>query len=407
MQAETPWLTITLIARPSRCAIQMLLASLAVSTHNQPGTVPGLTPIRGSECRLRRIADNLTRDEDSRSGDFGRNTENRGRIMAWLGGTTTGHWPRLRCSAAAVRRQLTSRCKMKPLGPESHIALKKILLATDFSAASEAALPHALNIAGHYGSILYVAHVICPEFAGVVSPEMTPTTLEQAQGSAQQEMERWLSAGRQRSVWCQPLIGEGAIWDVLLDMIHQNGIDLVVVGTAGRRGLRKLLLGSVAEEVFRMSPCPVLTVGPKTSETPSMDVQLGHILYPVEFVPDSSDAAAYAVSLAEEYRAKLTLMRVFGEVVPSAEEKAQLQQPVRHWMDDHIPAESDLRERISFELGFGPTAEAIVEFAGDRGVDLIVMGVQRLDPVMAAHLPKPDTAYEVVRTAPCPVLTVR
>ena len=76
-------------------------------------------------------------------------------------------------------------------------------------------------------------------------------------------------------------------------------------------------------------------------------------------------------------------------------------------MDDHIPMESDLRQRTSFEPGFGPAAEAILKFAGDRGVDLIVMGVRRLDPVMAAHLPKPDTAYEVVRNAPCPVLTVR
>jgi len=296
---------------------------------------------------------------------------------------------------------------MKPLDPKSRVAPKKILLATDFSPASEAALPHALTIAGHYGSMLYMGHVICLEFADVVPPEMTPTMIEHAQGFAQQKMERLLSAGRQRGFSCQPLIGEGAIWDVLLDMIHHNGIDLVVVGTDGRRGLRKLLLGSVAEEVFRMSPCPVLTVGPKTSETPSTDVPLRHILYPVEFVPDPSNAAAYAVSLAEEYHAKLTVMKVFGELVPSAEEKARLQEPVRRWMDDHIPTESDLRERTSFELGFGPTAEAILRFASDCDVDLIVMSVQRLDPVMAAHLPKPDTAYEVVRSAPCPVLTVR
>jgi nucleotide-binding universal stress UspA family protein len=295
---------------------------------------------------------------------------------------------------------------MKPLDPKSRVALKNILLATDFSPASEAALPHALTIAGQYGSKLYIAHVICLEFLELVAPEFTPTMLQEARRFAQQNMERLLSAGRQRAVSCQPLIGEGAIWDVLLDMIHQNGIDLVVVGTHGRRGLRKLLLGSVAEEVFRLAPCPVLTVSPKTSETRSMDVQLGHILYPLEFVPDSSDAAAYAVSLAEECHAKLTFMKVFEEMVPSPEEKAQVQEPVRHWMDDHIPTESDLRERTSFELGFGPAAEAILKFTSDHGVDLIVMGVRRLDPVMAAHLPKPDTAYEVVRTAPCPVLTV-
>jgi nucleotide-binding universal stress UspA family protein len=249
--------------------------------------------------------------------------------------------------------------------------------------------------------------VIHLELMDFLPAEEAATKLQQARRVTEQQLEPLLETARKKGIPCRRLTGEGAVWEVLLEMVQQNGIDLIIVGTHGRQGLAKLLLGSVAEEVFRMAPCPVLTVGPKTSETPSMDVQLGHILYPVEFVPDSSDAAAYAVSLAEEYHAKLTLMRVFGKAVPSAEEKAQLQQPVRHWMDDHILAESDLRERTSFEPGFGPTAEAILKFAGDRGVDLIVMGVQRLDPVMAAHLPKPDTAYEVVRTAPCPVLTVR
>jgi nucleotide-binding universal stress UspA family protein len=296
---------------------------------------------------------------------------------------------------------------MKPLDPRSRFAPKNILLATDFSQASVAALPHALTIAAQYRSKLFVAHVICPEFRDLLPSDTTTTMIQHARVFTEQKLEPLLSAVRQKGISCQSLIGEGAIWDVLLDMIQQNRIDLIIVGTHGRRGLRKLLLGSIAEEVFRMAPCPVLTVGPKISQTPSMEVQLGYILYPVEFVPDPSGAAAYAVSIAEEYHARLTYMKVFEETVPSPEEKAQIEEPVRHWMDDHIPAESDLRERTSFELGFGPTAEAILKFASDRDVDLIVMGVRRLDPVMAAHLDKPDTTYEVVRTAPCPVLTVR
>jgi nucleotide-binding universal stress UspA family protein len=296
---------------------------------------------------------------------------------------------------------------MKPFDLKSRIAPNNILLATDFSSASEAALPHALTIAAHYGSKLYVAHVISPEFKDLEPSETTASIIEHDRGLTKQKLEPLLSAARQKGISCQPLIAEGAIWEVLLDMIQQNGIDLIVVGTHGRRGLSKLLLGSVAEEVFRRAPCPVLTVGPITAETRSLDVKLGHILYPVEFVPDSSDAAAYAVSLAEGYHARLTYMKVFGDMVPFPEEKAHIQEPVQRWIDDHIRAESDLRQRTSFELGFAPAAEVILKFASDRDVDLIVMGVRRLDPVMAAHFDKPDTAYEVVRTAPCPVLTVR
>jgi nucleotide-binding universal stress UspA family protein len=296
---------------------------------------------------------------------------------------------------------------MKTPDPASQIAPKKILFATNFSPASQAALPHALSLAGLYGSKLYLAHVISLEHGDFPPPEERATKLEQAREFTEQELERLLEAARQKGIPCQPLIGEGAIWDVLSDMIHENSIDLVIVGTHGRRGLKKLLLGSVAEEVFRMSPCPVLTVGPKTSAISSVDVRPGHILYPVASAPDTRRAAAYAISLAEAYRAKLTVMKILEETVASPEMQAQIQEPVTHWMDDHVPSGSVLRERTSFELGFGRAAEAIITFARDRGVDLIVMGVRHLDPVLASHLPEEDRAYEVVRTALCPVLTVR
>ena len=296
---------------------------------------------------------------------------------------------------------------MKPPNPTSHVVPNKILFATDFSPASEAALPHAFSLAAHYGSNLYFAHVISLEPTDFPPPEERATKLEQAREFTGQELERLLEAARQKHIACQPLIGEGAIWNVLSDMINKNGIDLIIVGTHGRRGLKRLLLGSVAEEVFRMAPSPVLTVGPQTSATSSADVRLGHVLYPVEFAPDTSHAAAYAISLAEEYCAKLTFMKVLEETVASPELKAQIQEPVRHWMDDHVPPGSVLRERTSFELGFGRAPGAIIAFARDRGVDLIVMGVRHMDPVLAGHLPETDTAFEVVRTASCPVLTVR
>jgi nucleotide-binding universal stress UspA family protein len=296
---------------------------------------------------------------------------------------------------------------MKAQDPESRVAPKRILLATDFSPASEAALSHALSLAIHYGSSLYFAHVIALKFPDFPPPEERATMVQQARESTEQEMERLLKAARQKEIPYQPLIGEGEIWNVLSDMIRENGIDLVIVGTHGRRGLKKLLLGSVAEEVLRMAPCPVLTVGPSISESSSKDVQIIHILYPVEFVPDTSHAAAYAISLAEEYGARLTFMNILEKTVASSELMAQIQEPVRHWMYDHVQSGSDLRERTSFELGFGRAPDAIITFARDRSIDLIVMSVRQLDPVLAGRLSETDTAYEVVRTASCPVLTVR
>jgi len=287
------------------------------------------------------------------------------------------------------------------------VQLKNILLATDFSLASEVALPHALQIARQYHSTLYIAHVVCADVLDLIAPERLPTIRQEAQQFAQQNMEHLLSAARQAGVSCQSLTGEGVVWDVLQDMIRKNAIDLIVLGTHGRRGLGKLLLGSVAEEVFRLAPCPVLTVGPKTLAMRSRDVELSHVLYPLEFMPDPNTGATYATSLAQEYHARLTLLKVFEQKLPSVEIEAAVEEPVRHWMDDHVPIGSDLRKRTCFEAGFGAPAEAILKFAAEHGVDLIVLGVQRLDPVIATRLPKSDTAYEVVRNATCPVLTVR
>src|SRR5271157_239119 len=162
---------------------------------------------------------------------------------------------------------------MKPPDPTSQVAPKKILFATDFSPASEAALPHAISLASHYGSNLYFAHVIALGYPDFPPPEESATKLQQTREFTERELERMLGAARQKGISCQPLIGEGTIWNVLSEMIHKSGIDLVVVGTHGRRGLKKLRLGSVAEEVLRRAPCPVLTVGPKVSETPSVDIQ--------------------------------------------------------------------------------------------------------------------------------------
>ena len=185
-------------------------------------------------------------------------------------------------------------------------------MATDFSPASKAALPHALVLAGHYRSDVYVTHVIHLALMDFLPAEETATKLQHTRRLTEQKLEPLLESARNKGIPCRPLIGEGAVWDVLLEMVHQNGIDLIIVGTHGRQGLAKLLLGSVAEEVLRMAPCPVLTVGPKTSEAPAMDVQPRHILYPLEFVPDTSTAADYVVSLAEKFHAKLTFMKVDG-----------------------------------------------------------------------------------------------
>ena len=116
--------------------------------------------------------------------------------------------------------------------------------------------------------------------------------------------------------------------------------------------------------------------------------------------------AAYAVSLAERYGADITVMNVRDASPAASDAGADFPEPVEHWIEAHIPPDSDLRKRFRFTVGYGPAADAILDFAGKSGVDLIVMAVRRLDPIIAAHLPKPDTAYALATQAVCPLLTV-
>ena len=285
------------------------------------------------------------------------------------------------------------------------LTLDNILFATDFSPASEAALAYAVTIADHYHSMLYVAHVINSEPFDLISDEASAAAVRQAHLQASERIDRLLKAWHLPDGRSQTIVAEGSVAEVLIDAIQQNHIGLVVLGTHGRRAFKKLLLGSIAEEVFRRAPCPVMTVGPKIKSVPTA-VELKHILYPLEFVPDASETVKYAISLAEQYGAHLTVMHAQENTPSAAVRQERIAEPVEHWFEDHIPKDSDLRRRVRFEIGFGSAAETILNCATKTAADLIVMSVNRVDPVIAGHLPKPDTGYEVVSRAPCPVLTI-
>ncbi len=295
---------------------------------------------------------------------------------------------------------------MTTLEPRTEIVLNNILFATDFSPVSDAAFTYAVAIADRYHSKLKVVHVISIEVLDLITPDSAAQMLKQAQQQARAKMDQLLGPRLLRSDRYQLVIAEGVVAEVLVEMIRRDHIDLAVLGTHGRRAFKKALLGSTAEEIFRVASCPVLTVGPETSLVPA-ETELRHILYPLQFAPDSSKAAGYAVALAERYAANLTLMNVRQDMPSSASKSEKFTKPVESWIEDHIAQGSDLRNRIRFERGFGSATAAILDFASRESVDAIVMSVTRLDPVMAAHLPKPDTTHEVVAAAPCPVLTVR
>jgi nucleotide-binding universal stress UspA family protein len=288
---------------------------------------------------------------------------------------------------------------------QADISLEHVLFATDFSPATEAAFSYAVAIADRYHSKLYVAHVINLESFDLLELESARVLIKKARDEAHRKITLLLDPVGLAPDRYEVVVAEGAISEALVDIIGQNHISLAVLGTHGRRALKKLFMGSVAEEVFRMAPCPVLTVGPKIAPVAAKGA-VRHILYPVEFAPDTSKAARYVVSLAERYTATLTVMNVREDMPASPSTTEEFTKPMERWVNEHVPQDSDLRDRIRFQRGFGPVTGSILDFVVKAGVDLIVMSVSDVDPFIAARLDS-GTSHELISRAPCPVLTIR
>jgi nucleotide-binding universal stress UspA family protein len=171
------------------------------------------------------------------------------------------------------------------------------------------------------------------------------------------------------------------------------------------------VLGSVAEEIFRQASCPVLTVGPNTTTTAAgkKPGEVTRILFATDFSPGSNAAAPYAVSLAQECQAYLTLLHVIGEPKPGKLVKpADLVHSYSQLLHKLVPAEPDLWSVPEYVVEKGDPAQKILEVAARTGAELIVLGVRQPSgfPGAATHLPI-ATAHKVVSHATCPVLTIR
>ena len=149
---------------------------------------------------------------------------------------------------------------MQAVQARTRITLKNILFATDFSQAADAAAPIAIQIARRYGAKVYGVHVNRFDDYTAAAPSAWAAIAEAAEKETKEDAGRLNE--QLQSIEHEVVIGEGNLWEVLSNLIQQKEIDLVVVGTRGRTGFGKTLLGSVAEQILRQSPCPVLTVGP-------------------------------------------------------------------------------------------------------------------------------------------------
>jgi nucleotide-binding universal stress UspA family protein len=291
------------------------------------------------------------------------------------------------------------------------IGLKNVLFLTDFSEPSTAALPFAAMIARSYGAKVTALHVLVPSAYTYMTAAMGAELLDAQDDTAKSEMEKVEAefAGLPREAILERNTG---VWPALSKMLQQRDIDLIVLGTHGRTGLKKAVFGSTAEEIFRRTAVPVLTIGPAVQTGAHNRGRFHCVLFATDFNAVSSAAAAYAMSLAQENQSRLVLLHVLPVPAPKlgkARKGVDLSvAEALHRVEDLLPRDAELWCRPEPTVEHGEPGAQILATAERCGADLIVLGVRGMDTLTEVITRvERATAYEVIAHARCPVLTVR
>jgi len=285
--------------------------------------------------------------------------------------------------------------------------LNHILAATDFSECSLHALQQAAAIARLHGSDLLVVHAIAPQ--PIIQNAMEPAgwDLGDVRGQAREEMTKKEIVEMLAGVPHWTMVENGDLQDVLGTLVKEREISLVVVGTHGRSGFKKLLIGSLAEKILRTTECAVLTVGPAEPAALFTHGKFESVLFATDFSHGSMQALLFAAGFAKESHARLTLLHVVEDSSVTA-----------LYIHKQLVEEAGKRlEDIARGLGIGSERkivtglpiDEILRAADSAKADLIVMGVHKSHGIgarAAAHLPW-TIAQSVVCRAKCPVLTVK
>ena len=292
---------------------------------------------------------------------------------------------------------------------------RSILIATDFSEASEKALRYSLALARFYESKFCLAHVVSSLGLTMAGPGAIAACEEAVSREAADLEDSLIQTGALTGIQHKFIVRQGELWPELREIIRQESADLLVVGTHGRHGIAKLFFGSIAEQIFRQADCPVLTIGPHSDGRPWFGTSSTHrtFLFATDFGPASLHGLPQAIAAANQFGAKLA----FLSIVPAA--PSHTDEGLRNWQADARMrtlqrlteladnAGLDLRPELYAEFESGrPVSEKILETADKLRADLIIMGLHdSAHTGIISHLDL-ATTYDVVCQAGSPVLTV-
>jgi len=292
-----------------------------------------------------------------------------------------------------------------------------ILFPTDFSSVAEDAFAHAAHLALQTGATICVFNVVTPGDGDASNPmdflPVTPVDGGAMDEAAPQRVEVQTVTQERGTV---PVVyaqtDSPSPETAIVEQATNHDVDLVVMGTHGRKGVDRLLSGSVAEEVVRQAPCPVFTVRGADAESPT-STPVDRLLVPVDLSEQTTLVVDHATALADAYGATIDLLHVVEEATfptaygidPLASPQPDVQERAREALDTLVGDLDTNDVPIHTHVLAGYAARDIVDFAEEHAADLVVMATHGRTGLQRFLIG--SVAEKVVRSAPCPVFTVK
>ncbi len=280
----------------------------------------------------------------------------------------------------------------------SEFTMKTIMVAINFSDASNGALNYAKQLARCFSAKMLLVHVV-DDMRTTPGMEQTKASYPQRMDSAEQALQKIAAGLSYDVVRYATIVRVGSIPETIAALIGERDADLLVIGTRGKGYKDGEGLGSVAEALLRGVPCPVLTVGKCVRQDACEGTHMRSVLFPTDFSRISRVVLPYAESLTHHLAGRLLILRVDENGVDAKQQPGH-QDEFQTFMKG-LKKSSVVTESITRT---GRPADVIVAVSAEKRADFIMMGVHRADQAGKAH--NYGLAYDVIRSAKCPVITL-
>jgi nucleotide-binding universal stress UspA family protein len=281
--------------------------------------------------------------------------------------------------------------------------VKSILIPTDFSELAGLALEYAVALGRCFSSkltLLYADPFLPPPHFTMGQMEDIASSLERSKAAARAMLQEYASSHIPVELSREVIVREGLAVNSIIEVAEELEADLIVMGTHGRSGVSRFMLGSVTERVLRETSGPVLSVRGRSRVSDGAFLPVKHVVCPVNYTETSKKALRYAAQLAQCFQAELSVLHVMEPADASSRENKAAMEKLCNWIPEEVRQHCQLQEALSE----GEAAEQILNSAHQNNCDLIVLGSQHKKFFDSAVIG--TTTVRVTRHAPCPVLTV-